>query len=692
MQTMPPSRLRIHICVIALLLLGAATTARAEQPPAPSTTLTIPGVGRGLVPINGKWQFHTGDDLAWASTTFDDSAWEQIGVDRGWGAQGHYAYTGYGWYRRHIDFLPVAGVHQNLALMIPPVYGPYEVYWNGVRIGQVGRMPPNPRGGFRPPPSSFGLGTGGAGVLAIRMWYPPLHFEDAGDEGGIFRVPLVGSADAVRACLGDLDHTWLKNRQFYFDINLLYGLVAASGLIFWLRNRSQKLLFWVSLFALSQPLHTLLFNAHVPFPYTFAFGFNRPVDALKEISLWYLLLYLLDLDSDVQLRRWTRILAWFGAMCSVLAWLITSLDWSSSHAGLYQIADGLLAFPISIIEAFPLVIIYHARHKKLPLANWLVAGTALLLEMIGVIAVTSLQGLRFTHWHSVYDTMRYHLFTINGNYFDPENIATTLLLIALLYAVYRYSIDQKDRQNTLEQEFLSAQEVQRILIPETLPPLPGFAITSAYLPAQQVGGDFFQVIAQPDGSALIVVGDVSGKGLKAAMSVSLIIGSLRAIADTSGRPAEILSHLNRRLYGRLQDGFATCLVVRLEPGGECIVANAGHLSPFVNYNELDLAPALPLGIVAAADFEEVHAQLEVGDRLTLYTDGLLEARNASGELYGFDRTRDLIATCPDAHQATEVAVAFGQDDDITVLIIKRLAVGVESTTSLVAPTLVSIPA
>jgi serine phosphatase RsbU (regulator of sigma subunit) len=261
--------------------------------------------------------------------------------------------------------------------------------------------------------------------------------------------------------------------------------------------------------------------------------------------------------------------------------------------------------------------------------------------------------------------------------------------------VYQYSVQQSARQGALEQEFKSAQEVQRILIPETLPPLPGYAVTSAYIPAQQVGGDFFQLIAleggaDAKGSTLLVLGDVSGKGLKAAMSVALIVGAVRTLAAMLSDPAEILAGLNERLYGRLQNGFATCLMLRLEADGACAIANAGHLSPFLNDRELELPAALPLGIVQDVAFETTTVHLGVGDRLTLYTDGLLEARNHhSGELYGFDRVRELIATRPDAHAASEVAVAFGQEDDITVLTVTRLAVGVESTTLLVAPELVS---
>jgi serine phosphatase RsbU (regulator of sigma subunit) len=157
------------------------------------------------------------------------------------------------------------------------------------------------------------------------------------------------------------------------------------------------------------------------------------------------------------------------------------------------------------------------------------------------------------------------LFTLGGNPFNLAALEFTFLLISIVYAVYRYSIEQSERQGALEQEFKSAQELQQVLIPETLPSLEGYAVTSAYRPAQQVGGDFFQLIALPDGSALLVLGDVSGKGLKAAMTVSLIVGTIRTVADTVDDPSEVLSILNRRLYGRLKDGFVTCLALRLDP-------------------------------------------------------------------------------------------------------------------------------
>ncbi len=364
------------------------------------------------------------------------------------------------------------------------------------------------------------------------------------------------------------------------------------------------------------------------------------------------------------------------------------MDWSGPHVWILQLADALLTVPFTLVEVYPLVLIAFAIRKRLDAARWLMAIMAAMTQLTLAFRNFTGQGIRFTHW-TISQNMSGPIFTVGGNSFTLVGLEAAVLLLTIVYAVYRYSVEQSERQGALEQEFKSAQELQQVLIPETLPALGGYAVTSAYRPAQQVGGDFFQLIALPDGSALLVLGDVSGKGLKAAMTVSLIVGTIRTVADTSDDPAEVLSILNRRLYGRLQNGFVTCVALRLDADGECILANAGHPPPFLNKTELGSPGALPLGLDLTTQYEKVQLRLAVGDRLTLYTDGLLEARNSTGDIFSFERLRALIGTQPDAKEATDAAVAFGQDDDITVITLTRLAPGVESTTSLLAPALVS---
>jgi serine phosphatase RsbU (regulator of sigma subunit) len=176
---------------------------------------------------------------------------------------------------------------------------------------------------------------------------------------------------------------------------------------------------------------------------------------------------------------------------------------------------------------------------------------------------------------------------------------------------------------------------------------------------------------QANGGALIVVGDVSGKGLKAAMTVSLIVGTLRTLADYTLRPGEILHGLNRRLIGRIEGGFVTCLVLHIAANGETTVANAGHLPPFRDGRELPVSGSLPLGLSSSVVYDELSFRLQENETLTLYTDGIIEARNTKGELFGFERLSAMLATRPEVGKIVDAAEVFGQEDDITALSITR---------------------
>jgi serine phosphatase RsbU (regulator of sigma subunit) len=167
---------------------------------------------------------------------------------------------------------------------------------------------------------------------------------------------------------------------------------------------------------------------------------------------------------------------------------------------------------------------------------------------------------------------------------------------------------------------------------------------------------------------LIVVGDVSGKGLPAAMLVSVLVGAIRAEAVHGANPAALLSALNDRAMGRSQGGFTTCLAAHITPHGLLTIANAGHLPPYLNGQEMAIPGSLPLGVVAPAHYECATMILAPGDRLTFVSDGVVEAKSRSGELFGFDRTR-AISRDP-ATRIAAAARAFGQLDDITVVTVE----------------------
>jgi serine phosphatase RsbU (regulator of sigma subunit) len=219
-----------------------------------------------------------------------------------------------------------------------------------------------------------------------------------------------------------------------------------------------------------------------------------------------------------------------------------------------------------------------------------------------------------------------------------------------------------------KQEMEQARQVQSLLIPVISPSTPGFAVESIYLPAQTVGGDFFQVLPGGDGSLLVVVGDVSGKGLKAAMSVSTIVGALRN--EKTRQPADVLRHLNGVLHGQIT-GFVTCCAALIAADGVMTIANAGHLAPYRNGKELTVEGGLPLGIVEDGSYQETSFQLAPGDRLTFISDGVVEATNEKKELFGFERTQAM--SDQPAQFIAAAAQAFGQEDDISVLSVTRIA-------------------
>ncbi|KAA6462962.1 hypothetical protein DYQ86_06390 [Acidobacteria bacterium AB60] len=223
----------------------------------------------------------------------------------------------------------------------------------------------------------------------------------------------------------------------------------------------------------------------------------------------------------------------------------------------------------------------------------------------------------------------------------------------------------------LENEMTAAREVQRVMVPEVIPPISGYAIESVYRPAAEVGGDFFQVIPLPSGRTLVVIGDVSGKGLRAAMIVSMIVGMLRAVVSFTEEPAAILAEINRRLCGKTHGGFATCLIVRVEEQGRLTVGNAGHLPPYINGTEIPFAGSMPLGVLEDASYEQSRIEMHVGDEAVLVTDGVAEAQNEQHVLLGFPRVESLLREGASARHVAEVAQLHGQADDLTVISIAR---------------------
>ena len=640
---------------------------------AANNAFTAPNPGPGSIAIQGKWQFHLGDDPSWSNPAFDDSTWEQLRADTTWGAQTHPRYNGFAWYRKQIH---LTGPASRIALLMPPVQEAYEVFWNGEKIGAFGKLPPHASWWRNGRGVVFPLGTAPLdGVLAVRVWVSPGSFLDDPDTGGFQAAPLIGSPAVLtqRTLFNQLRHEDLMLPRFIFSGALfITGFIA---LLLFLRERRDFVYLWLALFLIAngfvclQGLNSQFFGLEA----FQAACVDQGVDALQDISLWLLLLTLFDLHKQKAWRRSTIILVAIYLAATVIDLLIIRF-WEYAGPAM-QRGDTITSTLVAVTPVYLLVIVAFALLRRPPKALLPIALAATVYGLYNMAYELSPWGAHFTHL-SFFNKLNPAI-PLGPYVFGIPAILNSLFFIVLLFTVARHQARERLRQAHIESEINSAREVQHVLIPEDVPVIPGFSIASVYRPASEVGGDFYQVIPLLDCTgepgALIVLGDVSGKGLKAAMTVSLIVGTLRTLADFTDDPAEIVRGLNQRLLGRTRGGFTTCIAMRMEASGRTVIANAGHLSPFCAGREIVLPASLPLGLTADADYESVTIDLGPDETLTLYTDGILEARNPKGELYGFERLSSLMRMQPSVQGVVDVACSFGQEDDITVLSVTRIA-------------------
>jgi hypothetical protein len=659
---MPPSGRSLRaLCATAILCLTAATL-NAQTP------FTASNLGRATLPINGPWQFHTGDSPSWASPQFDDSTWQSIDVARPWGDQGHYAYAGHAWYRRHLN---ITSPITNLALYVPDTSCSYEVYWNGRLIGRTDAMPA-PTQINQSGAQTFPLGPPEPGVLAFRTSTTPLDSTTPGNALGLIATPQIGTADAIANLAARQRSTLVRRKLLTLAQIIIYAQLSILAALIWLRSRERKLLFWMFAFLLSATLWVSLDQTLFPWllasPAAAAF-YGPTSHSLEDVTLWFLLLYLLDLDQFPDLLKWTRVLAWI-TLCSAIAdGLIFYMPHRDAHMLRFELLDAAATVGFSTPSIFPFILIALAFRKRMNPARQLVAIAAFLADIYFVVHHTAVQGERFTHL-TFGDTMMNPMFAIAGVNVTMPAVLSLLLVCAIVYALYHYMVEQGQKQRVILQEYRNARAVQQVLIPENSPDIPGYSIQSVYKPYGEVGGDFFQIIPLAEGGVIVVIGDVSGKGMPAAMTVSLLVGTIRTLAHYTQTPGVIMAAMNQRLIGRSHGGFTTCLVLRADPDGTLTIANAGHISPYLAGQELTLDTGLPLGIVWSPTYPETTSHIAPGQQLTLVTDGVVEARDPSGALLGFERT--IALSIQSAEAVATAAQNFGQDDDITVLTLTRV--------------------
>jgi hypothetical protein len=648
------------LCISILLLACCfSRCVRAQTTTDVPATFNFDRDREPIISLNGVWRFHPGDDpdgkLGWAKPDFDDSSWPLLHSNTGWGEQGYKGYSGFAWYRFKV-LLP--DEHRRWAISLPRLLTSYQVFANTRLLGQFGGMPPHAEyvAGFDQIfvlPSDL-PSPGHAVTFAIRVWHWPLF--PKGVSGGPTSATRVGELDALKT-----QQTYDAWGRFWSsssgNVLMLMNLLAAfAGLfLFWMRPQDREYL-WFGIYELLTGLDHLVLDYYRfhPIPEWMISWLDL---ALSSTSWFLFLLFIFTILNGR--KNWLFWGAIATELVTILAHIALMMEW-------INLVQFDLVFASALVPYFCciLVLLYQkaargvadARLMLIPVAFcyvcWLVRILLSALAASGHAWV-----YRDLHW---FFAVSQRPFPVSVN-----DLADFLMLVAVVAVLpLRFARSRRDEER-LASEMESARTVQQVLIPNEIPPVPGFAIHCVYKPAGHVGGDFFQVIPLASGGALIAVGDVSGKGMPAAMTVSLLVGTFRTLAHYTQRPSEILAAMNRRMLSRSQGGFTTCIVLHMEPQGAVTVANAGHLAPYLAGQEIAVENGFPLGITGESGYAEVSIQLSAGAQLTLYTDGVVEARARSGELLGFDRAAAL-STQP-AEVIAQTAQSFGQDDDITVL-------------------------
>jgi phosphoserine phosphatase RsbU/P len=636
--------------------LAAAILVILFEPTLIAQTFDLEASRQAVVSLDGKWRFHPGNDPHWADPAFDDSSWPLLDSTRSWSDQGYKNMSGDAWYRFTVR-APAGG--QPLSVLLGYIFTGYEVYLDGRRIGQSGAMP----GAIfihRPRLAAFPLQMGPRSTprilhFALHVWHSPVWAGYAG--GGTYGGgSMIGDAQLIAGRLQMLNTSGLMTNVDLYVSAVLRGFIGLVILgLFCLRPGEREYL-WFAAIQLFGCADDALNFAHLSFA-SIPIQIFDLIDTSLAAGFW--ISGLLFVASILSPKRgfWFRL----SLALALLSPLATPPYWFGWLPVPVAGALGSMMVLPSLVWVIALLVRRAWQHD----------ADALLL----VVPVVLVDGF-YLAWNTAVDVYQLGWIHSYVDLFDFSvpfkpfgvrlyTVFNVFYLLALLaFLIRRFTLARR-KEEQLQSQLEAASQVQKMLVPESAPPVPGFNIEAVYLPAESVGGDFFQHMQDGRGGLLVVVGDVAGKGLPAAMMVSMLVGTLRAEAQHSSDPAALLNVLNERMLERSQGGFATCLVLHVDADGLCTLANAGHIPPYHNGKEIEVQFGLPLGILAGAEYFEETFALDPGNSLTLLTDGVVEARNPDRELFGFDRAA-AISTQP-AEEIARAAQAFGQQDDITVL-------------------------
>lgn len=277
-----------------------------------------------------------------------------------------------------------------------------------------------------------------------------------------------------------------------------------------------------------------------------------------------------------------------------------------------------------------------------------------------------------------------------------STLASQLAPAVRLASLAKQQEDEAAERERIEQELRVARVIQQTLLPHDLPDVPGWEVSAHYRPAREVGGDFYDILSTSDGRMVIVEGDVTDKGVPAALVMATCRSAIRSAVELSSDPGAILSRVNNAMVDDIPPTmFVTCFVGVVDPGsGRIRFANAGHPVPVVAHGEGTdelRASGMPLGLITDAPYDVEERVLPPGSVMVVASDGVAEAHGSDGTMYGFDRVAQVVFTCDDdpidALLADVDGFATFQEDDITLVALRRLPSAADAAQVFAGPVL-----
>lgn len=656
----------------------------------------------------GGFVFHPGDDPKWRAPDWDDSQWAPIDPGRGWMRDGFPDHLGFGWYRTRIHMpLPqetryAHRLPKRLGLRLPSIVGSYQVFASGERVAQFGAFPPHDH--VMPAISQqchipdHAVSADGELVLAIRVFRSQAADIAFPGLAGLVGTPGFGQWETIELLSHNRSGRVQSTAFWGFSIAII--LVGFYHLVLARWRRKQREYLWFGLFSLNMGTVFLLFLLLE----TGRVWINAIIALVVPLQLLLAVFYLKFTEHffDLNQGRWLKLFLVLFAFAAANHW------WAMYRLhppdNLISIIIGTATFLFVAVSIFKKAFFSPDRFREAKIVAfgnlafcvsifyWLGLAAGVLWQppfqhgmvvLLGTLVLLSAMAYslaaRFSRVHAELDEANRDLEDRVAQRTRELTQANELLTT---------------KEATLRHEMSMAQKAQTFMLSRRLPEVPGLDLAAFSIPAKDVGGDYYDFFLLDSGHLGFAIGDVSGKGLSAALYMTLTKGLVQAHLGHAHQPAALLAEVNSDfLQAAPKNTFMSLLFGLVDPDLKRItLASAGHHPPIViDSGQTEPSPltcsGMALGLAPDAPFadvlEERTVDLSPGTWFALYSDGITEARNSQGEEFGLSR---FVATLLEVRNgnANDMARALrsrleaftqGQaaHDDMTLVILKRQA-------------------